>query len=55
MGNGPRCQDCGEEPALPGKTVCQGCSDYAEYRAYVARQDQRAQLATLDRELGPGG
>ena len=49
------CQDCGEEPALPGKKVCGYCSDYADYRASVARQNQQAQLAALDRELGPGG
>ncbi len=49
------CEDCGEEPALPGQKVCGYCSDYADYRASVARQNQRAQLAALDRELGPGG
>ncbi len=49
------CQDCGEEPAEPGKKVCGWCSDYADYRASVARQNQQAQLAALDRELGPGG
>ena len=49
------CQDCGEEPADPGKKVCGWCSDYAEYRAYVARQTQQYELSLLDRELDPGG
>ena len=49
------CEDCGEEPAEPGKKICGWCSDAEEFRAYVARQNQRAQLAALDRELGPGG
>ena len=30
-------------------------SDYAEYRAYVARQTQQYELSLLDRELDPGG
>ena len=49
------CQDCGEESAEPGKKVCGWCSDSEEFRAYLARQTQQAQLAALDRELGPVG
>ena len=31
------CEDCGEEPRLPGKAICKWCVDYNEHKAAEAR------------------